>query len=61
MTSFDSPNGDPSTSEEFANALTTLLRAADCEDIDVCGGYRIECDHDQDIGVEVYRVLPRDN
>lgn len=62
MTSFDPPDDNPSTSEEFADTLTTLIRAADREDIGICGGYRIECESDERaFGVEIYRVVPRDD
>lgn len=58
----DSPTDNPSTHEEFVDALTTLIRAADSEDIDILGGYRIEREPDERaFGVEIYGVSPRDD
>ena len=58
----DSPTDSPSTHEEFVDVLTALIRAADDEDIDIRGGYRIEREIDERaFGVEIYGVSPRDD
>lgn len=57
MSTFDSPPDDL-TRESFNDALADLLRAAVRENIDVCGGYRVETSgNEHAFGVEIYHVL----
>lgn len=60
MRTFDFPADDVPDRETFDDALTALLRAAVRADVDVVGGYRIE-DDEEEFGVEIYRVVSRDD
>jgi hypothetical protein len=52
----------PSDEEEFRRALGELIRAARTNDVDVRGGWRIDgADGTTDMGVEIYRLAPRED